>query len=239
MAVLGSTLLSLCFGMLLLSASSADYPDRCMSFSTVHPTTGPGIKISSNIYESNRIYTISVPVDSSTNSVVLRAMDTNNNSSVGLWQTADGLWKIADPVCNGSVLYQRPDTREGFFRVNWQSPHFTNITVEIQAFVINVNRMATFSSLKLENQAMITTSPSMTSMTSRTSMTSMTSRTSMTSMTRPTTTRSPTTNRFPTTAKTATSTLTTTKSFANRIFLSPITDAIQILLVFLTSKLLF
>ncbi|XP_015418404.1 PREDICTED: placenta-expressed transcript 1 protein isoform X1 [Myotis davidii] len=131
MAVLGSTLLSLCFGMLLLSASSADYPDRCMSFSTVHPTTGPGIKISSNIYESNRIYTISVPVDSSTNSVVLRAMDTNNNSSVGLWQTADGLWKIADPVCNGSVLYQRPDTREGFFRVNWQSPHFTNITVEI------------------------------------------------------------------------------------------------------------
>ncbi|XP_059563874.1 placenta-expressed transcript 1 protein isoform X2 [Myotis daubentonii] len=226
MAVLGSTLLSLCFGMLLISASSADYPDRCMSFSTVSPTTGPGIKINSNIYESNRIYTISVPVDSSTNSVVLRAMDTNNNNSIGLWQRAD--W-----YCNSSVLYQHLDTHEGFFKANWQSPYFTNITVVIQAFVINVNRVATLSSLKLENQAMITTSPSMTS------MTSMTSRTSMTSMTRSTTTRSPTTNRFPTTAKTATSTLTTTKSFANRILLSPITDAIQILLVFLTSKLLF
>ncbi|XP_014395189.1 PREDICTED: placenta-expressed transcript 1 protein isoform X1 [Myotis brandtii] len=124
MAVLGSTLLSLCFGMLLISASSADYPDRCMSFSTVFPTTGPGIKINSNIYESNRIYTISVPVDSSTNSVVLRAMDTNNNSSIGLWQRAD-------QYCNGSVLYQRLDTREGFFKANWQSPRFTNITVEI------------------------------------------------------------------------------------------------------------
>ncbi|XP_059563876.1 placenta-expressed transcript 1 protein isoform X3 [Myotis daubentonii] len=223
MAVLGSTLLSLCFGMLLISASSADYPDRCMSFSTVSPTTGPGIKINSNIYESNRIYTISVPVDSSTNSVVLRAMDTNNNNSIGLWQRAD--W-----YCNSSVLYQHLDTHEGFFKANWQSPYFTNITVVIQAFVINVNRVATLSSLKLENQGKFLCSPS---------MTSMTSRTSMTSMTRSTTTRSPTTNRFPTTAKTATSTLTTTKSFANRILLSPITDAIQILLVFLTSKLLF
>ncbi|XP_059563873.1 placenta-expressed transcript 1 protein isoform X1 [Myotis daubentonii] len=145
MAVLGSTLLSLCFGMLLISASSADYPDRCMSFSTVSPTTGPGIKINSNIYESNRIYTISVPVDSSTNSVVLRAMDTNNNNSIGLWQRAD--W-----YCNSSVLYQHLDTHEGFFKANWQSPYFTNITVVIQAFVINVNRVATLSSLKLENQ---------------------------------------------------------------------------------------
>ncbi|EPQ01851.1 Placenta-expressed transcript 1 protein [Myotis brandtii] len=152
MAVLGSTLLSLCFGMLLISASSADYPDRCMSFSTVFPTTGPGIKINSNIYESNRIYTISVPVDSSTNSVVLRAMDTNNNSSIGLWQRAD-------QYCNGSVLYQRLDTREGFFKANWQSPRFTNITVEIQAFVINVNRVAMFSSLKLENQGKFLCSP--------------------------------------------------------------------------------
>uniref|UniRef100_G1PDH8 Placenta-expressed transcript 1 protein n=1 Tax=Myotis lucifugus TaxID=59463 RepID=G1PDH8_MYOLU len=203
MAVLGSTLLSLCFGTLLISASSADYPDRCMSFSTVFPTTGPGIKINSNIYESNRIYTISVPVDSSTNSVVLRAMDTNNNSSIGLWQRADH-------YCNGSVLYQRLDTREGFFKANWQSPRFTNITVEIQAFVINVNRVATFSSLKLKNQV------------NTVSMTSTTEQ-----------------HRSGCHFFSIVPSVVQTKSFANRIFLSPITDAIQILLVFLTSKLLF
>ncbi|XP_054580691.1 placenta-expressed transcript 1 protein [Eptesicus fuscus] len=226
MAVLGATLLSLCLGTLLISASSADSPDRCMFFSTVFPTTGPGIKINSNIYESNRVYTISVPVNNITNSVVLRAVDTNNNSSIGFWNRAD-------QYCNGSVLYHVRDTREGSFKANWQSPHSTNITVEIQAFVINFYRVATFSYLKLEKQAMITSSPSMTSMTRQTTTQSPTTNRIQT------TARSPTTNRILTTAQTAASTLTTTKSFANRIFLSPITDAIQILLVFLTSKLLF
>ncbi|CAK6448777.1 unnamed protein product [Pipistrellus nathusii] len=228
MAVLGATLLSLCLSTLLISASSADFPDRCMFFSTVSPTTGPGIRISSNTYESNKVYTVFVPVNNITNSVTLRAVDTSNNSSVGLWHRAD-------LYCNGSVLYHVTDTRESFLKANWQSPRYTNITVEIQAFVINFFRVATVSYLKLENQAMITASPSMTSTASMTSMTRPTTAQSLTTNRFLTSTRSPTTNRILTTAQTATS----TKSFANKIFLSPITDAIQILLVFLTSKLLF
>ncbi|XP_036284530.1 placenta-expressed transcript 1 protein isoform X4 [Pipistrellus kuhlii] len=124
MAVLGATLLSLCLGTLFISASSADFPDRCMFFSTVSPTTGPGIKISSNIYESNRVYTVLVPVNNITNSVALRAVDTSNNSTVGLWHRAD-------LYCDGSVLYHVTDTRENFLKANWQSPRYTNITVEI------------------------------------------------------------------------------------------------------------
>ncbi|XP_037010870.2 placenta-expressed transcript 1 protein [Artibeus jamaicensis] len=218
MAVLGSLLpslrLFLCLGMLFISASSANDSDRCMSFSAVVPTTG--IMASSDVYEDNKVYTILVPVSSRTRSVVLRALDMNNNSI--------GFWHRADLACNSSVLYFLQGTHEGSFQASWTSPPSTNVTtVEIQAFAVNVQKMATFSSLKLKKQAMTTPSES------------------MISTTRPTTTRILTTTQIPTTTRNLypTSTPTATKSLANRIFLSPITDAIQILLVFLTSKLLF
>ncbi|KAM5319053.1 placenta-expressed transcript 1 protein [Glossophaga mutica] len=219
MAVLGSTLQSLglllFLGMLSVSASSANDSDSCMSFSAVIPTTG--IMASSDVYEDNKDYTISVPVSYRTSLVVLRALDTNNNSI--------GFWHRADLACNSSVLYFLKGIHEGTFQASWRSPPSTNVTtVEIQAFAVNLQKMATFSSLKLKKQAM-TTTPSH----------------SMISTTRPTTTRILTTTQILTTARNlySTSTPTTTKSLANRIFLSPITDAIQILLVFLTSKLLF
>ncbi|XP_036921495.1 placenta-expressed transcript 1 protein [Sturnira hondurensis] len=212
MAVLGSLLpslwLFLSLGMLFISASSANDSDTCMSFSAVIPTTG--IMASSDVYEDNKVYTILVPVSYRTSSVVLRALDTNNNSI--------GFWHRADLACNNSVLYFLKGTYEGPFQASWTSPPSTNVTtVEIQAFAVNVQKMATFSSLKLRKQAMTTSSHS------------------MISTTRPTTTQilMTTRNLYPT------STPTTTKSLANRIFLSPITDAIQILLVFLTSKFLF
>ncbi|XP_024426553.1 placenta-expressed transcript 1 protein [Desmodus rotundus] len=218
MAVLGSTLpslgLFLCLGMLFISASSANDSDSCMSFSAVIPTTG--IMASSDVYEDNKVYTIFVPVSYRTSSVVLRALDTNNNSI--------GFWHRADLACNSSVLYFLKGTHEGSFEASWKSPPSTNITtVEIQAFAVNIQKMATFSSLKLKKQAMTTPSHS------------------MISTTRPTTTRILTTTQIQTTTRNLnpTSTPTTTRSLANRIFLSPITDAIQILLVFLTSKLLF
>lgn len=60
MAVLGSTLLPLglflCFGLLCSSASSAGEIDKCMFFSEV-TTTGPGIMVNSDVYDSNRNYT--------------------------------------------------------------------------------------------------------------------------------------------------------------------------------------
>ncbi|XP_045695562.1 placenta-expressed transcript 1 protein [Phyllostomus hastatus] len=218
MAVLGSIMpslgLFLCLGMLFISASSANDSDRCMSFSEVIPTTG--IMASSDVYEDNKVYTILVPVTYRTNSVVLRALDMNNNSI--------GFWYRADLTCNNSVVYFLKGTHEGSFHASWRSPSTNVTTVEIQAFAVNVQKMATFSSLKLKKQAM-TATPSY----------------SMISTTRPTTARILTTTQSLTTTRNLnpTSTPTTTKSLANRIFLSPITDAIQILLVFLTSKLLF
>ncbi|XP_028370654.1 placenta-expressed transcript 1 protein [Phyllostomus discolor] len=212
MAVLGSVMpslgLFLCLGMLFISASSANDSDSCMSFNEVIPTTG--IMASSDVYEDNKVYTIFVPVTYRTNSVVLRALDTNNNSI--------GFWYRADLTCNNSVVYFLKDTHEGSFSARWRSPSTNVTTVEIQAFAVNVQKMATFSSLKLKKQATITTPSYSTISTSR-----------------------PTTARILTTTRNLnpTSTPTTTKSLANRIFLSPITDAIQILLVFLTSKLLF
>ncbi|XP_016060820.1 PREDICTED: placenta-expressed transcript 1 protein [Miniopterus natalensis] len=125
MAVLGSTLLLLCLGTLLIAASSADYPERCMLFNAVRPTATPGIQANTDVYKSGTVYTIFVPVNNNTISVVLRALDTNN-STVGLWDRAD-------QYCNSSVLYYMKDMREGFFRTSWQSPHSVNITtVEIQ-----------------------------------------------------------------------------------------------------------
>ncbi|XP_054448401.1 placenta-expressed transcript 1 protein [Pteronotus mesoamericanus] len=212
MAVRGSTLpslgLFLCLGMLFISASAANDNDICMFFKAVTPTTG--LKASADVYEDNKAYTIFVPVNYSTTYVVLRALDTNNNSI--------GLWHKADLACNSSVLYIMKVSREGLFEANWKSPPSTNTTtVEIQAFAVDADKVATLSYLKLKKHALTTPSYSMISTTRRT------------------TTPILTTTRILYPA----STPTTTKSLANRIFLSPITDAIQILLVFLTSKLLF
>ncbi|XP_066109722.1 placenta-expressed transcript 1 protein [Saccopteryx bilineata] len=227
MAALASTLLSLglllCLGLLLTPASAAQDSDSCMFFSSVFPTIGRGIRAHPAIYESSTNYTISVPVNNNINSVVLRALDMNNNSV--------GLWLHPDRSCNSSVLYHTRDSQDGLFMARWRSPSSVNVTtVEIQAFALNPYNEATFSYLKLKNQAMIiSTLPS------------------TVSKSRPTTTRIPTTTRVLTTPRilttpqvlTATSTLTVTRSLGNRIFLGPITDTIPILLIFLTSKLLF
>nr|XP_019570816.1 PREDICTED: placenta-expressed transcript 1 protein [Rhinolophus sinicus] len=214
MAVLGSTLLPLglfpCLVMLFISASSANYSDSCLLFIQIVPTTAPGIKANPDVYERNTIYTISVPVNNNVSSVVLRAVDMNNNSL--------GVWHSADRDCNSSSLYHMKDSHSTLFRAYWESPHSMNVTaVKIQAFTISFHRMATFSSLTLKKRAMTTTSPFTIS-----------------------TTRPPKTHVLPTTRiLNPTSTLTTTSSVASGIFLSPIADALQILLVFLTSKLLF
>ncbi|KAM7087311.1 placenta-expressed transcript 1 protein [Molossus nigricans] len=219
MAGLGATWLPgllLCLTVLLCPAGSADPPDSCMSFSTVVSTSTAVIKADSDVYESNRAYTMSIPVDNSTSSVVLRALDSNGS--------AVGLWYGVDQSCKSSVLYLVRDPRAGVFKATWQSPR-TNVTAaEIQAFAVNSNKVATFSSLKLKKHAMTTTpSPS------------------MISTTKPTTARVPSTTQTLITTRipNATPTPDTTRSLANSIFLSPITDAVQILLVFLASKLLF
>ncbi|EFB14351.1 hypothetical protein PANDA_009970 [Ailuropoda melanoleuca] len=123
MAVLSSMLLPLrlflCFGLLCSSASSTDDIDNCMLFNEV-TTTGQGIMANSEVYESNTNYTVLVPVNPSISSVVLRAVDSNNNSL--------GLWEKADELCNNSALYHLDNPSDQLFIANWVSPNSTNIT---------------------------------------------------------------------------------------------------------------
>ncbi|XP_015397988.2 placenta-expressed transcript 1 protein isoform X1 [Panthera tigris] len=244
MAVLGSTLLPLglflCFGLLCSSASSAGEIDKCMFFSEV-TTTGPGIMVNSDVYDSNRNYTVWVPVNANISSVVLRAVDENNTSL--------GLWEKADELCNSSALYHLENLNDKLFTANWVSPNSENITtIELQAFAINFYNMATFSSLQLRRKEMTTsqisttrTTPSPNPMTGHISTTRTTpSPNPMTghiSTTRTTPRPSPMTRHISTTRTTPRLTPRTT-SLANKTFLCPITSAIQILIVFLTSKLL-
>ncbi|XP_048073087.2 placenta-expressed transcript 1 protein isoform X2 [Ursus arctos] len=123
MAVLSSMLLPLrlflCFGLLCSSASSTDDIDNCMLFNEV-TTTGQGIMANSEVYESNTNYTVLVPVNPSISSVVLRAVDANNNSL--------GLWEKVDELCNNSALYHLDNPSDQLFIANWVSPNSTNIT---------------------------------------------------------------------------------------------------------------
>ncbi|XP_022368548.1 placenta-expressed transcript 1 protein [Enhydra lutris kenyoni] len=244
MAVLSSMLLPLwlflCCGLLCSSASSADDIDNCVLFSEVI-TTGQGIMANSDVYESNTNYTVWVPVNASISSVVLRAVDANNNSL--------GLWEKADEVCRNSALYRLDNQRDQIFMANWVSPNSTNITtVTLQAFSINFYDTATFSSLQLGRKDTTTsqisttrTNPHPTSTTGHIYTTRTTPHSTATRkyLSTTTTTAHPTpmTRHF-FTARTTPYPVPRTTSLANRTFLCPITSAIQILLVFLTSKLL-
>ncbi|XP_032694309.1 placenta-expressed transcript 1 protein [Lontra canadensis] len=243
MAVLSSMLLPLwlflCFGLLCSSGSSADDIDNCVLFNEVI-TTGQGIMANSDVYESNTNYTVWVPVNASISSVVLRAVDANNNSL--------GLWEKADKVCRNSALYRLDNQRDQIFMANWVSPNSTNITtVTLQAFSINFYDTATFSSLQLGRKDTTTSQISTTRINPHPTSTTRhiyTTRTLHSTATRKylsttTTTPHPTPmTRHLFTARTTPYPVPRTTSLANRTFLCPITSAIQILLVFLTSKLL-
>ncbi|ELW64255.1 Placenta-expressed transcript 1 protein [Tupaia chinensis] len=202
--------------------SPPNHRDPCMIFDEVSTTTSPGIKVNSDVFENNTVYLVRIPVTSNVSSVVLRALDKNNNS-VGFWQGAD-------MTCNSSFLYHVQYLHNTFFEANWKAFNVKNITeVELQAFNVYLNKTATFSSVKLKNARMVTTTASMTS-------TTTIPKTSATSTPKTSATSTPKTSN---TSPTKTPTLSTTRSMANRVFSSPITDAIHILIAFLTCKLLF
>ncbi|KAG3286544.1 hypothetical protein H1C71_010139, partial [Ictidomys tridecemlineatus] len=124
-------------------------------------------------------------------------------------------------------------------KANWIVSGSEDLTeVELQVFTVNFNRTATVSSLKLGGKVTatpwtsnhmnsLTTIPTITKTTAKTTTNTTTKTTNMTT----TMTTSRTTSR--------TTSLATTKSLAVRALSSPIAGAIHILLVFLTSKLLF
>uniref|UniRef100_A0A8C9BQF8 Placenta-expressed transcript 1 protein n=1 Tax=Phocoena sinus TaxID=42100 RepID=A0A8C9BQF8_PHOSS len=200
MAILGSLLLPLglflCLGLLCSPASCISHNDNCMLFSKVIVATYSGMHANPNVYKSNTVYTVSVPVNNSISSVVLRAID-QHNSVIGSWQKAD-------KYCSSSVLYHMKSPHSKLFKAKWVSPSSRNITTVKLHFILT---------LEDSKSHKLTTTP--------------THKLELTTIHKITTTHKLTTTR------------TTAKSSANRAFLSPMSDAIQILLVFLTSKLLF
>ncbi|XP_059873594.1 placenta-expressed transcript 1 protein [Delphinus delphis] len=213
MAILGSLLLPLglflCLGLLCSPASCISHNGNCMLFNKVIVATCSGIHANPNVYKSNTVYTVSVPVNKNITSVILRAID-QDNSLIGSWQKAD-------KYCSSSVLYHMKSRYSKLFEAKWVSPSFMNITtVELQVFTVDLHNVARVSFKILRRNATtpthkLTTTPAQ----------------ELTTIHKITTTHKLTT------------TQTTAKSLANRAFLSPMRDAIQILLVFLTSKLLF
>ncbi|XP_008259575.2 placenta-expressed transcript 1 protein [Oryctolagus cuniculus] len=227
-------------GLHLTSASSVNYSDNCTAFEEVSITTSsPGIGAYPDVYESNTIYTVWVPVNKNVSSVVLRALDSNYNS-VGSWQSPD-------ERCNDSALYYVTPEDDTPFRAQWTAPAAGNVTeVELQAFSVDFNNTVLFSSLKLDKGVMTTTltSKSSTTVTSRSSTTltsrSSTALTSRSSTALPPRSSTALTSRTPENPFTTTATTTAPATgLAHRAFSSPIAGALHILLVFLTGKLLF
>uniref|UniRef100_A0A8C0CTD8 Placenta-expressed transcript 1 protein n=1 Tax=Balaenoptera musculus TaxID=9771 RepID=A0A8C0CTD8_BALMU len=237
MAILRSLLLPLglflCLGLLCSPASCINHNDNCTFFSKVIDTTYSGIHANPNVYKSNTVYTVSVPVNNSISSVVLRAMD-QHDSVIGSWQKAD-------KYGNGSVLYHMKSPYSKLFEAKWVSPSSMNITaVELHP----THKLNTTPTHKLNTTPThkLTTSPTHKLTTSPThKLTSPTHKlnTTPTHKLNTTPTHKLTTSPTHKLNTTPTHKLTTTKSSANRAFLSPMRDVIQILLIFLTSKLLF
>ncbi|XP_016050243.1 placenta-expressed transcript 1 protein [Erinaceus europaeus] len=235
MAIPASTLvppgLFLCLGLLFSFAHAKGYNSSCMAFKEIITSSAPGINVHPKVYERNTSYTVSVPVDLNITAVVLRAVDKNKKSA--------GSWAAADEYCNDSVVYLVKDTNSLSIMATWDSPLSPNITtVELQAFGVDAKGTARFSSQELK-EAMTTTSSSKISTTRPTTTKTVTTTPHSDHTILPkNTTTSPAQTKTSTTARTRSTPRSTTSS-ANRAFLSPIADAIQILLVFFTSKILF
>uniref|UniRef100_A0A8C6EZ38 Placenta-expressed transcript 1 protein n=1 Tax=Marmota marmota marmota TaxID=9994 RepID=A0A8C6EZ38_MARMA len=216
--------LSLCCALYFSSASPTHYKDNCMVFDTFVTTNNSNITVTPDVFENNTNYTVWVPVNDNDSAVVLQAFDKNSHS-VGFWQDAD-------EDCNRSALYHVTSFKHPLLKANWIVSGSEDLTeVELQVFTVNLNRTATLSSLKLGGKGDLTTIPTITKTIAKTTTNTTIKTTTMTTNMTTTMTTSRTTSR--------TTTLATTKSLAVRALSSPIAGAIHILLVFLTSKLLF
>ncbi|XP_057605476.1 placenta-expressed transcript 1 protein [Hippopotamus amphibius kiboko] len=254
MAMLGSQLLPLglllCLGQLCPPVSCIIPPYDCLFFRSVVTATSSEIHASPNIYEPSTFYTVSVPVNNSITYVVLRVMDQKD--------AIIGTWEFADKYCNNSVLYHLKSSHGNQFKAKWLSPSFTNITeVELQVFTANSETSATAFYLKLKKDEPTsifttktyttkpTTTPPLSPNPHQTAPPQLITTPQLTTTTTPShkLTTTPSYKLTTTHKQTPTHKLTTThsgtKSSANRAFVSPVRDAFQILLVFLTSKLLF
>ncbi|KAB0371411.1 hypothetical protein FD755_017820 [Muntiacus reevesi] len=250
--------LLLCLWLLCSPASCINPTVECKPICSVTNKLPSYIDIYPWDYDSNKLYTVSLIVESNITSVILEARD-KHDSVVGSWQNPSR-------SCEGRAEYDLRGQIRTLFEAKWMSPKSTNISsVTIYVYSINVLRHAELAPLTLSRAAppkptpaprKPTTShptPTTTHPTPTTPhMTPTTPHpTPTTSHPKPTTSHpKPTTSHQKPTKPHPTPTMTqekpttthhkhTTKNSANRAFLSPMREAIQILLIFLTSTLLF
>ncbi|XP_012368175.1 placenta-expressed transcript 1 protein [Octodon degus] len=243
----------------LSSANFTNYSNNCTVFDKVFTTKIPGIEVKTEDFQGNTIYTIWVPVRDNFSMVLLQLVDKDNNS-VGLCQ--------GDEDCNGSALYHLTSAKDTFLKANCVL-NSKDTADRLNIFLIDLNNSAVFVSQNLTRKVTTTTSTTRTStnnlsttvtmattmstaqtktstQTENTALTETSTQTENTSQTK-TTAQTQNTAQIKTTAqthniahtKTTAQTKTSTQNLAVRAFSSPIAGAIHILLVLLTSKLLF
>ncbi|XP_072467191.1 placenta-expressed transcript 1 protein isoform X3 [Notamacropus eugenii] len=111
--------------VLFFPALAASSPEDCTFPETTNTTSNVSIKADSNIYKTNKTYTVTFSGNENLYSMILQAVD-KDNKSVGHWQNPDHL-------CNNSVLYQLKNFNGTMFQANWTSPNCSDIMeVEIR-----------------------------------------------------------------------------------------------------------
>ncbi|XP_051842935.1 placenta-expressed transcript 1 protein [Antechinus flavipes] len=132
--------------VILFSGLVVSAPDDCTFPEKTNTTINLSVKADSNIYKTNKTYTVTFSQNENLYSVILQAVD-KYNKSIGHWENPDHL-------CNDSVFYQVKNFNRTSFQANWTSPHNSDINeVEIRAFTFYFNNGATFSSFKLFRKA--------------------------------------------------------------------------------------
>ncbi|XP_052509319.1 placenta-expressed transcript 1 protein-like [Budorcas taxicolor] len=252
MAILRSPLLPLglllCLWLLCSPASCTNPSTQCKPFSWVTAKKPSVIHINPDVYKSNTLYTVSTHVSHDIISVVLEARDQ--------YHLVTGSWQNPSHYCEGRAEYDLKGNFSTLFEAKWMSSNSTDITaVKINIYSLNSLRRGELTSIILPRNG--TPSPvTIKQVSTKHIITTATHKPTLphpkptpphpkptTAQEKTTTTHPKTTNTLPkttTTQHTLHPKLTTThKSSANRAFLSPVREAIQILLIFLTSTLLF
>ncbi|CAI9152845.1 unnamed protein product [Rangifer tarandus platyrhynchus] len=236
--------LLLCLWLLCSLASCTNPTFECKPISSVTNKLPSYIDIYPWEYESNKLYTVSLIVEPNITSVILEARD-QHDSVVGSWQNPS-------QSCEGRAEYNLKGQIRTLFEAKWMSPKSTDIcSVTIYVYCANLLRHAELAPLTLSRGVPpkpttshptpttphpTPTTPHPTPTTPHPTPTTPHPKPT-TSHPKPTTSHPKQTTSHP--KQTTTDHKHTTQNSANRAFLSPVREAIQILLIFLTSTLVF
>ncbi|KAG5199445.1 hypothetical protein JEQ12_005924 [Ovis aries] len=245
MAILRAPLLPLglllCLWLLCSPASCTNPSTQCKPFSWVTAKKPSVIHINPDVYKSNTLYTVSTHVSHDIISVVLEARDQ--------YHLVTGSWQNPSHYCEGRAEYDLKGNFSTLFEAKWMSSNSTDITaVKINIYSLNSLRRGELTSVILPRNG--TPSPvTIKQVSTKHIITTPTHKPTLPHPKptpphpKPTSAQEKTTTTHPKTTNTQHTLhpkLTTAhKSSANRAFLSPVREAIQILLIFLTSTLLF